>query len=99
MAIAPLQDFLKLGTEARMNFPGKETGNWMWRMPEDALTDELKPWILDLNYLFRTIKLELLNSKSHHENMCDFFITHDATSHRAEQLSHPVEMPGKSPSG
>jgi 4-alpha-glucanotransferase len=52
MAIAPIQDFLKLGTEARMNFPGKETGNWMWRMPEEALTDELKAWIKEINYLY-----------------------------------------------
>lgn len=52
IAIAPLQDFLRLGTEARMNFPGKETGNWMWRMPETALSPELKAWLLDLNYLF-----------------------------------------------
>jgi 4-alpha-glucanotransferase len=52
MALAPLQDLLKLGTDARMNFPGKETGNWMWRMPEGALTDELKSWINELNFLF-----------------------------------------------
>lgn len=53
IAIAPLQDFLRLGTEARMNFPGKETGNWMWRMPENALSPELKAWLLDLNYLYQ----------------------------------------------
>ena len=52
-AIAPLQDFLRLGTDARMNFPGKETGNWMWRMPENALSNELKQWLLDLNHLFQ----------------------------------------------
>jgi len=52
-AIAPLQDFLKLGTDARMNFPGKETGNWMWRMPENALSNELKQWLLEINYLFQ----------------------------------------------
>jgi 4-alpha-glucanotransferase len=52
-AIAPLQDFLKLGTDARMNFPGKETGNWMWRMPENALSNDLMHWLLDLNYLFQ----------------------------------------------
>ncbi len=52
IAIAPLQDFLKLGNEARMNFPGKENGNWMWRMTEDALTDDLKSWILEINYLY-----------------------------------------------
>ena len=31
-AIAPMQDFLNLGSEARMNFPGTVGGNWLWRM-------------------------------------------------------------------
>jgi 4-alpha-glucanotransferase len=53
IAIAPLQDFLRFGTDARMNFPGKETGNWMWRMPETALSPELKAWLLELNYLYQ----------------------------------------------
>lgn len=30
-AIIPLQDVFCLGTEARMNFPGKPEGNWLWR--------------------------------------------------------------------
>jgi 4-alpha-glucanotransferase len=29
--IIPLQDILGLGSEARMNFPGKLGGNWTWR--------------------------------------------------------------------
>src|SRR5262249_18571600 len=29
-AIIPLQDVLGLGTEARMNVPGKARGNWAW---------------------------------------------------------------------
>lgn len=31
LAIAPLQDILNLGTEARMNVPGQAAGNWGWR--------------------------------------------------------------------
>lgn len=42
-AIAPLQDILNLGTEARMNFPGKPQGNWAWRFQ----TQQLNPWSLD----------------------------------------------------
>ncbi len=30
-AIAPLQDLLSLGEEARMNVPGTQDGNWSWR--------------------------------------------------------------------
>ena len=37
LAIAPLQDVLDLGTEARMNLPGTAEGNWKWRMPETGL--------------------------------------------------------------
>ena len=32
-AIVPMQDWLGLGEEARMNFPGTVGGNWLWRMP------------------------------------------------------------------
>lgn len=39
LAIAPLQDVLGLGNEARMNLPGTEEGNWQWRYDDDALTD------------------------------------------------------------
>jgi 4-alpha-glucanotransferase len=41
LAIAPLQDVLDLGPDARMNLPGTEDGNWQWRYDADALTDEL----------------------------------------------------------
>ena len=32
MTLAPMQDFLGLGSEARMNQPGRPYGNWGWRM-------------------------------------------------------------------
>jgi len=35
--VAPLQDVLGLGREARMNRPGEEIGNWDWRAPDWAL--------------------------------------------------------------
>ncbi|MCX7782369.1 MAG: 4-alpha-glucanotransferase, partial [Meiothermus sp.] len=37
LAVAPLQDVLGLGPEARMNFPGRLGGNWSWRYGEEAL--------------------------------------------------------------
>lgn len=52
-ALAPLQDFMNLGSEARMNFPGKVGGFWSWRMPEGSLTDDLKWRIRELNYLYQ----------------------------------------------
>jgi 4-alpha-glucanotransferase len=38
LAVAPLQDVLGLGNEARMNLPGSALGNWGWRFDADALT-------------------------------------------------------------
>ncbi|NDI16783.1 MAG: 4-alpha-glucanotransferase, partial [Verrucomicrobia bacterium] len=41
-AIYPLQDILGLGSEARMNVPGREQGNWAWRFDWAQLTPELE---------------------------------------------------------
>ena len=41
MTIAPAQDLLELGSEARMNTPAVPSGNWSWRAPENCWTDEL----------------------------------------------------------
>ncbi|MEO8877422.1 MAG: 4-alpha-glucanotransferase [Polyangiaceae bacterium] len=37
LSIFPVQDVLGLGSEARMNRPGEEAGNWSWRMKPGAL--------------------------------------------------------------
>jgi 4-alpha-glucanotransferase len=37
LAILPMQDLLGLGSEARMNTPGKAEGNWSWRFAWDAV--------------------------------------------------------------
>jgi len=48
LAIAPLQDVLNLGIEARMNVPGRAEGNWRWRCPEDTLSTPQIEWLRDL---------------------------------------------------
>ncbi len=40
IAVAPLQDVLGLGSEARMNVPGRASGNWRWRYVAGALKPE-----------------------------------------------------------
>jgi 4-alpha-glucanotransferase len=40
IAVAPMQDFLGLGSSARMNIPGTTRDNWRWRLPSDALSTE-----------------------------------------------------------
>jgi 4-alpha-glucanotransferase len=41
-AVYPLQDVLGLGSEARMNVPGREEGNWSWRFQWQQLTPEIE---------------------------------------------------------
>jgi 4-alpha-glucanotransferase len=48
LAIAPLQDLLNLGSEARMNIPGRADGNWRWRVREDMLSSQAFQWLRDL---------------------------------------------------
>ena len=48
LAIAPLQDLLNLGSEARMNVPGRADGNWRWRVREDMLPSQAFQWLQDL---------------------------------------------------
>lgn len=55
LAIAPMQDFLNLGNEARLNYPGNPTGNWSWRLKEEALNEELAGKIREINYLYDRI--------------------------------------------
>jgi 4-alpha-glucanotransferase len=48
LVVVPVQDLLGLGSEARMNRPGTERGNWSWRLPRGALTPELAARLRDL---------------------------------------------------
>ena len=41
LALIPLQDVLGLGSEARMNTPSVNGGNWRWRLAPGQLTTEL----------------------------------------------------------
>ncbi|MBA3748574.1 MAG: 4-alpha-glucanotransferase, partial [Solirubrobacterales bacterium] len=40
LAMLQAQDVLGLGSQARMNIPGRATGSWRWRMEPGALTEE-----------------------------------------------------------
>ena len=47
LAIVPAQDLLGLGSEARMNVPGRIGGNWAWRLEPGRLTPELAARLRD----------------------------------------------------
>jgi 4-alpha-glucanotransferase len=51
-AVAPLQDVLALGTEARMNFPGKPAGNWGWRFSTGMVQQATMDRLADLTALY-----------------------------------------------
>jgi len=48
VAIVPAQDLLGLGTEARMNRPGTQRGNWGWRLAAGALDARLAARLREL---------------------------------------------------
>lgn len=48
MCIIPMQDYLGLGNEARINTPSTLGDNWKWRMKDGAFTDEIAAKILHL---------------------------------------------------
>ena len=61
LAIAPLQDLLNLGAEARMNLPGSVGGNWRWRCPDEMLPELLVDRLHGLNAI---VESPLLKAES-----------------------------------
>jgi 4-alpha-glucanotransferase len=55
-AVAMLQDLMNLGTEARMNFPGKPSGNWQWRYTQDMLTSDIAQRLGELTELYGRVQ-------------------------------------------
>jgi len=47
LAVLPMQDVLRLGSEARMNTPGTASGNWTWQFQWDSLPADLASSLLD----------------------------------------------------
>ena len=53
LAVVQMQDYLELGGESRMNFPGTRTGsNWTWRANADYLSQDLAQKIANLTYTY-----------------------------------------------
>ena len=53
--VIPMQDFLGLGAEARMNTPSIINGNWGWRVSADQLTADLAKKIASLTTVYGRI--------------------------------------------
>jgi 4-alpha-glucanotransferase len=52
LAIFPFQDVLGLGSDGRMNFPGKALGNWEWRFSWDQVGPEHATKMYDVAALY-----------------------------------------------
>jgi 4-alpha-glucanotransferase len=50
--IIPMQDILGLDAQARMNRPGKEAGNWQWRLLEKELTSSLAKKLSEMTRIY-----------------------------------------------
>ncbi len=48
LAVAPMQDFLGLGSEARLNIPGTTLNNWRWRMTPEQFTPTFRAGVARL---------------------------------------------------
>lgn len=52
----PMQDYLCLGNEARMNEPSTLGNNWKWRMSSAHMTKKLAKEIYELSILYGRAK-------------------------------------------
>ena len=53
LAVVQMQDYLELGSEARMNFPGTlSDSNWTWRANDDIMSKDLAKKILKITKLY-----------------------------------------------
>ena len=51
--IIQMQDYLELGSEARMNIPSVGTGNWQWRAKsEKVFTKKLAEKIAEITRIY-----------------------------------------------
>lgn len=60
--IIPVQDYVNLGGEARMNFPGTTNSNWTWRAKDGMITDALAEKIHHLTALYARLGTQAENA-------------------------------------
>jgi len=58
LTVAPLQDLLNLGAESRMNIPGRASGNWRWRCPDNIELSPVFRWLQELTQRSKRVEPE-----------------------------------------
>ena len=51
-AVAPMQDLLGLGNDARMNLPASKSGNWYWQCTDGDFSDEIAERLKSLTEIY-----------------------------------------------
>jgi malto-oligosyltrehalose synthase/4-alpha-glucanotransferase len=51
-AVIPIQDYLKLGREARMNTPSTSKGNWLWKLENRGIEKGIEDTIRKLTVMY-----------------------------------------------
>lgn len=64
IAIAPLQDLLRLGSDSRMNIPGQAVGNWAWRFREDQAQNQMIETMASWTEMYGRVKSKTENIKA-----------------------------------
>ncbi|MHA1746144.1 MAG: 4-alpha-glucanotransferase, partial [Promethearchaeota archaeon] len=52
LAMVPMQDVFKQGSEFRMNIPSTTGGNWLYRIGFGSLTEERAEWLQHLSMIY-----------------------------------------------
>jgi 4-alpha-glucanotransferase len=73
-ALAPMQDMLSLDTQSRMNYPGKASGNWSWRVTAAALDEGLKARIKEQNTLYNRLPVSIKPVKTKKDTSGGYFL-------------------------
>ena len=55
IAIAPIQDFLGLNNDFRINIPSDQDNSWKWRIKAGSLTKELAEKIYKLTKIYHRL--------------------------------------------
>jgi 4-alpha-glucanotransferase len=63
-AVAPLQDVMRLDDDARMNTPGKPSGNWSWRYSAHQLHEGLADGMRELTETYGRVQV-IAGSRGH----------------------------------
>lgn len=67
LAVIPVQDYLCLGGEARVNKPSTLGNNWKWRLLPGQITEELTEKIYDMTKLYGRLPAERKEEKEEEE--------------------------------